>query len=131
MTFRNRVAFPLASAFALFAYPLLAQTAPEPMQASDLVTMPRLGSPTVSPDGTIAVYSVTTTDPEEFARDSQLYMRSLDNLNATPVALDLKGSGASFGGDGWRQGPQVGALQPPQGRGAAASGRTWAVRALV
>lgn len=101
MTFRNRVAFPLASAFALFAYPLLAQTAPEPMQASDLVTMPRLGSPTVSPDGTIAVYSVTTTDPEEFARDSQLYMRSLDNLNATPVALDLKGSGANFGGDGW------------------------------
>ncbi|MBX7536590.1 S9 family peptidase [Qipengyuania sp. GH1] len=101
MTVRSRVAFPLASAFALFASPLVAQSAPEPMQASDLVTMPRLGSPTVSPDGTIAVYSVTTTDAESFARKGQLYLRSLDNMNAAPVALDLKGSGASFGGDGW------------------------------
>lgn len=101
MTSRNRVAFPLASAFALFATPLAAQDAPEPMQAADLVTMPRLGSPTVSPDGSIAVYSVTTTDGETFARAGKMYARSLANVNAEPVALDLEGSDAAYGDDGW------------------------------
>ena len=105
MTARNRAAFPLASAIALFATPLAAHDAAKPagppMQAADLVTMPRLGSPTVSPDGTLAVYSVTSTDPESFARSGQLYVRSLRDTDAAPVALDLEGGSASFGGDGW------------------------------
>lgn len=101
MTARNRVAFPLASAFALFATPLAAQDAARPMQAEDLVTMPRLGSPTVSPDGSMAIYSVTTTDSETYERSGQMYLRSLVNRNSAPVALDLEGSSASFGGDGW------------------------------
>ena len=101
MTVRNRVALPLASAIALFASPALAQDAPRPMQAEDLVTMPRLGSPIVSPDGTMAIYAVTTTDPGDFARSSKLYLRSLTNVDAKPVALDLEGSAASFGGDGY------------------------------
>ena len=101
MTARIRVAAPLASAFALLATPLAAQEARAPMQAEDLVTMPRLGSPAVSPDGTMAVYSVTTTDSETYARSGQLYVRSLADMDAKPVALDLEGSSASFGGDGW------------------------------
>ncbi|EDL49790.1 S9 family peptidase [Erythrobacter sp. SD-21] len=101
MTTRIRVAVPLASAIALLATPLAAQDAHEPMRAEDLVTMPRLGSPTVSPDGTLAVYSVTMTDSESFARSSQLYLRSLANTEAKPAEIDLEGSGATFGGDGW------------------------------
>ncbi len=100
MTACNRVAFPLASAFALFATPLAAQDAAEPMQAEDLVTMPRLGSPTVAPDGSIAIYSVTTTDRETYERSGQMYLRSLANEDAMPIALDLEGSNASFAGDG-------------------------------
>ena len=101
MTARNRAAFPLASAFALIATPLAAQDASEPMQAADLVTMPRLGSPAVSADGSMAVYSVTTTDSETFERSGKMYLRSLADVNAAPVALNLEGSGASFGDDGW------------------------------
>ncbi|MBY6127361.1 S9 family peptidase [Qipengyuania aquimaris] len=101
MTAIQRAAFPLASAFALIATPLAAHSDAAPMQAKDLVTMPRLGSPTVSPDGTMAVYSVTTTDSESFARSGQLYMRSLADEDAQPVALDLAGGAASFAGDGW------------------------------
>ena len=107
MTTRTGIAFPLASAFALLASPLAAHDHgkalpdPQPMQAEDLITMPRLGSPTVSPDGTMAIYSVTTTDHTTYARSSQLYLRSLVDMEAAPVALDLKGSSASFGGDGY------------------------------
>ena len=101
MTARIRAAFPLASAFALLATPLAAQDARAPMSAEDLVTMPRLGSPTVNPEGTLAVYSVTTTDPESFKRSGKLYLRSLADVDSAPVALDLEGSSASFGDGGW------------------------------
>lgn len=100
MTARNRVAFPLASAIALLASPLAAQD-PAPMSAQDLVTMPRLGAPSVDPSGRMAVYSVTTTDPETYERNSTLYLRSLGDIDAAPLALDLKGGDARFGGDGW------------------------------
>ncbi|MDG5752032.1 S9 family peptidase [Qipengyuania sp. XHP0211] len=100
MTARNRVAFPLASAIALLASPLAAQDR-APMSAQDLVTMPRLGAPSVDPSGRMAVYSVTTTDPETYERSSTLYMRSLADMDAAPVALDLTGGDARFGGDGW------------------------------
>lgn len=101
MTAIQRAAFPLASAFALFATPLAAQADAAPMQAKDLVTMPRLGSPSVSPDGTMAVYSVTKTDSESLTRSGQLYLRSIADENAAPIALDLKASSARFAGDGW------------------------------
>jgi len=102
MIFNRRVALPLAGAAAMFAAPLFAQTAdaPAPMSARDLVTMPRLGAPTVSPDGTLAVYSVTTTADDDFARSSQAYLLRLDRDGAQPVALDIEGSSIAFGGDG-------------------------------
>lgn len=71
------------------------------MSAQDLVTMPRLGSPAVNPEGTAAVYSVTYTDPESYERSSKMYLRSLDHIESAPVTLDLEGSSASFGDDGW------------------------------
>lgn len=75
---------------------------PAPMSARDLITMPRLGAPTVTPDGKYAVYSVTVTDEETLARKSELYLRSLTDLDAAPVKLDLGGSAFSvtFGADG-------------------------------
>ena len=85
--------------------PLLAQevgsTGAAPMTARDLITMPRLGAPTVTPDGKFAVYSVTVTDDETLTRKSELYLRSLIDLDAAPVKLDLGGSasGAVFGPD--------------------------------
>ncbi len=100
MTSRIGLALPLASAIALFASPLMAQDR-APMSAQDLVTMPRLGTPSVDPSGRMAVYPVTTTDPQSYARDSALHMRLLNAIDAAPVRLDLDGSDARFGGDGW------------------------------
>jgi dipeptidyl aminopeptidase/acylaminoacyl peptidase len=100
MTAKHRIAIPLASALALFASPLVAQDR-APMSAQDLVTMPRLGAPTVDPARRMAVYSVTTTDPQTYARNSDLYLRLLNVMDAAPVNLDLDGSDAQFGGDGW------------------------------
>ena len=86
--------------------PLFAQeataTAPAPMTARDLVTMPRLGAPTVTPDGNYAVYPVTVTDEGTLARTTEYYLRSLTDLDAAPVKLDLGGSASSvtYGADG-------------------------------
>ena len=89
------------------ATPLAAQdrpAAPRPaMSAADLVAMPRLGAPSVSKDGNRAVYSVTTTDPESYARSSDYYLHDLTAAHAAPARLDLGGPASSvmFGGDGW------------------------------
>ena len=103
MIFTHRAARPLVCAAALLAAPLSAQTSPAgnaPMSAEDLISLPRLGAPTVSPDGTLAVYSVTRISGEDFARAATLYVQRLDTKDAKPVALDLKGSGATFADDG-------------------------------
>lgn len=103
MTARNRALYPLASAIALLSSPLAAQDAPvpAPMTAQDLVTMPRLGSPSADADGTLAIYSVTTTDPKSYKRSSALWLRTLDDVDAAPIKLDLTGSDARFGDGGW------------------------------
>ncbi|MXO96902.1 prolyl oligopeptidase family serine peptidase [Erythrobacter aquimaris] len=101
MTKNIRAALPLASALALLATPLAAQDAAAPMSAQDLVTMPRLGSPAVNPEGTHAVYAVTTTDPESYKRTSTLYLRSLAEPESAPIALDIDGGSASFADDNW------------------------------
>lgn len=101
MIARNRVAFPLASAFALLATPLSAAPDRAPMSADDLVTMPRLGAPSVDRAGRMAVYTVTETDPESYQRKGVLHMRLLDAMDMAPVRLDLEGSDAQFGDDGW------------------------------
>lgn len=73
------------------------------MSAHDLVTMPRLGSPTVNAAGKYAVYSVTYTDPETLKRSPKHYLLDLTTPGATPVEIDLglAGSGLTFGSDDW------------------------------
>ncbi|WP_299195809.1 S9 family peptidase [uncultured Erythrobacter sp.] len=72
-----------------------------PMSARDLITMPRLGGPTVTPDGRYAVYSVTNTDPEDFKRTPTHYVLDLQTPGADPVAfeLGLRGFSLAFGPD--------------------------------
>ncbi len=74
-----------------------------PMSAQDLITMPRLGSPTVEPSGRYAVYSVTSTDPETYERSPTHYLLDLMVPGATPVAFDLgiAGFALHFGPDGF------------------------------
>lgn len=104
----------LVAAFA-FSTPLVAEEAPRaqaasvvpgvaapPMTAEDLVTLPRLGAPAVNREGTLAVYSVTVTDPASLKRAPTHYLIDLARPGAAPVALDLglKASDLAFGPDG-------------------------------
>jgi dipeptidyl aminopeptidase/acylaminoacyl peptidase len=105
-----------AAAALIFATPLAAQeasprpraasavpgVATAPMSAEDLVTLPRLGAPAVNRDGTLAVYSVTMTDPATLKRAPQHYLLDLAKAGASPVALNLplKASDFAFGSDG-------------------------------
>ena len=106
---RNLTVFGAAAAAALFALPAAAQDAPTvpgvtapPMSAEDLVTLPRLGAPAVNVAGTMAVYSVTFTDPATLKRSPQHYLLDLTKPGAAPVALDftIRASDLAFGADG-------------------------------
>jgi dipeptidyl aminopeptidase/acylaminoacyl peptidase len=93
----------LASATLAFASPALAQSAEtRAMSAQDLVTMPRVGGAAVSPDGTMAVYSVTHTDPDTLARSSRFMLLDLTQPGSPAMVLEKLGEGwdASFGPDG-------------------------------
>ena len=74
-----------------------------PFSAQDLVTLPRLGGAAVSPDGAIAVYPLTETDPASLKRTTTLFVRGLSDKRAMPIRLDLGGTAGSpaFGDDGW------------------------------
>ncbi len=91
----------LALAAALAASPSVAQNS-APMSAQDLVTLPRLGSPTISPDGTLLVYPVTITDPQSYVRTTEARLRNLADAASQPMTLDLGGAASSFsfGSDG-------------------------------
>ncbi len=66
------------------------------MNARDLVTLPRLGAPTVAPDGARVIYPVTVTDPETLARTTQAWQRSLTQPAGEAVMLDLGEAANSF-----------------------------------
>jgi dipeptidyl aminopeptidase/acylaminoacyl peptidase len=72
-----------------------------PMTARDLITMPRLGAPTVTRDGRYAVYSVTYTDPGTLARAPKHFLLDLSAPGSSPVEIDLGlgGSSLAFGPD--------------------------------
>lgn len=76
---------------------------PVPMSATDLVAMPRLGSPTVTADGRYAFYAVTHTDRESLERSTVHYLKDLRTADASPVKIDLGGpaSSFSFASDNW------------------------------
>jgi dipeptidyl aminopeptidase/acylaminoacyl peptidase len=67
-----------------------------PMSAKDLITMPRLGSPIVSPDGKLVVYRVTKTDPNSFERTPSYFLLDLTKPDAASIELDLGGSASSL-----------------------------------
>lgn len=109
---RNILAFgAVVAAAALSATPLAAQDAPSPaipglahppMSAQDLVTLPRLGAPAVNAAGTMAVYSVTVTDPETLKRSPRHYLLDLTKPGAAPVEMEaLIASDLAFGPDGY------------------------------
>lgn len=72
------------------------------MTAEDLVTLPRLGAPAVNREGTLAVYSVTMTDPASLKRAPQHYLLDLTKPGSAAIALSLplKASDLAFGTDG-------------------------------
>jgi dipeptidyl aminopeptidase/acylaminoacyl peptidase len=121
------------AAVTLLSAPLAAETpasipgltAP-PMSAKDLVTLPRLGAPVVNAQGTLAVYTVSTGDPETLARSTAYYMLDLTRAGAKPVAITfpIRAASLAFGADG-----QVYFLssEHPQGDGVEPRGRVWRV----
>ena len=99
----------LAASAAFVTTPAIAQetaessaaqpTSPHPMTALDLVTMPRLGGPSVNDDGTLALYSVTTTDSESLARSTQYRARTIATGDEVTVTMPEGASSPVFVGD--------------------------------
>jgi dipeptidyl aminopeptidase/acylaminoacyl peptidase len=87
--------FLAAAAAALAASPAVAR----PMTAVDLQSMHRLGSPTVSPDGHWAVFTVSSTDWAKNKRVNTLNLLDLTKPGAQPqpVAGAEKGHDAVIG----------------------------------
>ena len=95
----TRTSLLLAGALAaLAATPVLAR----PMTATDMHSMHRLGAPELSPDGKLAVFTVSTTDWDKNKRVNTLYKLDLTRAGATPqpVVGAEKGHDAVFGPDG-------------------------------
>ncbi len=88
-----------AAASALIAAsPALAR----PMTATDLHMMQRLGSPSISPDGRRALFTLSTTDLAKNRRSNPVMMLDLTRPGAVPQPVAaLKGANsATFGADG-------------------------------
>ncbi len=79
--------------------PALAQS-PAPMTAQDLVTLGRLGSVAVSPDGKSAAITVTTTDPASYKRTTRLQFVSLGKSGQSGTPFWDGVSDPAFGPDG-------------------------------
>ncbi|MDZ4308498.1 S9 family peptidase [Allopontixanthobacter sp.] len=94
---------PIALALSLAAAPTSATGQAAGMSAQDLVTMPRVGGPSTSPDGRFAVYPVTLTDPDTYERSTSHFILDLADPAASPMPLDLGGeaSDVRFGAGGY------------------------------
>ncbi|MEL7730019.1 S9 family peptidase [Citromicrobium bathyomarinum] len=94
----------LAASAALFATPAIAQNPPQAdaqraMTARDLVTMPRLGLASVSPDGKRALYSVTTTDEKSLDRSTTYRVKTLATGEEVEVRIRDDASSIVFFND--------------------------------
>ena len=88
-----------AAAIALTATPAIAR----PMTATDMHMMRRLASPSVSPDGRYAVFSLSTTDLAANKRNNVVHILDLKATAAAPQPLAGATQGAHdavFGADG-------------------------------
>ena len=91
----------LAASTALLATPAIAQDASQgetarPMTARDLVTTPRLGLQSVSPNGTRALYTVTATDESSLARSTTTYVQMLPSGDRFEVLMPEGASSPVF-----------------------------------
>ena len=77
-------------------------TAARPMTPIDLQSIHRLGSPDVSPDGRLAVFTISSTDWAKNKRVNTLNLLDLSKLGAQPqpIAGAETGHDAAFGADG-------------------------------
>src|SRR4051794_24003241 len=73
-----------------------------PMTATDMHSMHRIGAPEVSPDGRLAVFTISSTDWNKNKRVNTLYTLDLTRPGATPQAIAGAGKGhdAVFARDG-------------------------------
>ncbi len=74
-----------------------------PMTATDMHMMRRLGSPSVSPDGRHALFTLSTTDLAANRRNNVVHLLDLKARNSAPVplaGLPAKAHDAVFGADG-------------------------------
>ena len=87
-----------AAAAALFSLPVQAR----PMTAVDLQSMHRMGSPAVSPDGRVAVFTLSDTDLSANKRRNTLYTLDLTKPGAVPqpIAGAEKAHDQTFVADG-------------------------------
>ncbi|MBB3034457.1 dipeptidyl-peptidase 5 [Alteriqipengyuania lutimaris] len=94
----------LAASAAFFTTPATAQDAvsqdsgqtARPMTARDLVTMPRLGGPSVNASGELALYSVTQTDQEALTRSTTYRVKTLDTGEDVVLTLPEGASSPVF-----------------------------------
>jgi dipeptidyl aminopeptidase/acylaminoacyl peptidase len=88
----------VAAAALLAATPSLAR----PMTATDMHMMHRLGSPSISPDGRQALFTLSTTDLAKNKRSNPLHLLDLTRRGAVPrpVAALAGAHDAVFGADG-------------------------------
>src|ERR1700741_4376622 len=87
------------AAAALSATPALAR----PMTATDMQSMRRLASPSVSPDGRYVVFALSTTDLAANKRNNVVHILDLKAKGAAPQPLAGATAGAHdavFGNDG-------------------------------
>lgn len=77
----------MLTALALGAAYLPAAVSARPMTATDLATMHRIGSPSVSPDGRWIVYSLSETDLAANKRRNHLWLLDTRTKGAQPVQI--------------------------------------------
>ncbi len=96
----KRLTLAAAAASALLsATPSLAR----PMTATDMHMMRRMGTPSVSPDGRMAIFTLSTTDLAANKRSTALYSLDLTRAGTQPVLVAGLTKGAHdavFGADG-------------------------------
>jgi len=97
MLYRLILAASVAAA-ALTANPAQAR----PMTATDMHMMRRMGAPSVSPDGKVAIFTLSTTDLAANKRNNALYSLDLTRPGAVPKPVQglTAAHDAVFGGDG-------------------------------
>ena len=96
----TRTALLLAAAAAALIAPVAAQA--RPMTATDLQSLRRMSAAEVSPDGRIAVFTLSTTDFDKNKRNNVLHSLDLTRPGAAPVVVaGVEGAhDAVFGPDG-------------------------------